>query len=164
MRTGLRWGMTAAIVATMPTWAAVAEKPVSIKDPAALAATLREMGYVPGPLAKETKSPAFLVTLGGKPTRFTFGGCNNRVDCKYLYLSSAYRDIHNPPADWVNRMNDRFDIIKVSTDADRDLFFSATHVIEGAPRSTLKLILEMWVTDANALAQEAITAKLNSQD
>jgi hypothetical protein len=150
-----------AVLGTMPLDAAPAERPVTIKDPASFATTLREMGYQPGELAKDTKNPAFFVTFGDQPTRVTFGGCTQRVDCKYLYLSSSYDDVPNPPKDWLDRMNDRFDIIKVDTDADNDLFFSATHVVEGVPRSTLNLILDMWVADANALAQEALAAKLN---
>jgi Putative bacterial sensory transduction regulator len=161
MWVGTKWTAAAALILAMPAFAAPAEKTVSIKDPAGFAATLREMGYKPEELQKGTKMPAFTVTLGDQPTRFTFGGCTNRLDCKYLYLSSSYNDVPNPPAEWLNKMNDNFDMIKVSTDADKDLYFSATHVIEGVPRSTLKMILDMWISDANALAQEAVTAKLN---
>jgi Putative bacterial sensory transduction regulator len=162
MRMGLKRFFAAAAMLSVPALAAPAEKTVSIKNPAAFAVTLREMGYKPGDLEKDTKMPALTVTLGDQPTRITFGGCTNRVNCTYLYLSSSYDDVPNPPAEWLNKMNDNFDIIKVSTDADKDLYFSATHVIEGVPRSTLKLILDMWIGDANSLAQEAVSAKLNT--
>jgi hypothetical protein len=162
MRPVAKWTAAVALVAAMPAYAAPAEKTVSIKDPAGFAATLREMGYKPGELAEGTKLPAFTVTLGDQPTRVTFGGCINRVNCTYLYLSSSYSDVPNPPAEWLNKMNDNFDIIKISTDADKDLYFSATHVIEGVPRSTLRMILDMWIDDSNSLAQEAVKAKLNT--
>ncbi len=162
MRFEVRKVAAIALLAGTPTLAAPAETTVSIKNPAAFAAILREMGYKPGDLEKDTKLPAFTVTLGDQPTRITFGGCTNRVNCTYLYLSSSYDDVPSPPAEWLNKMNDNFDIIKVSTDADKDLYFSATHVIEGVPRSTLKLILDMWISDANSLAQEAVSAKLNT--
>lgn len=162
MRVRLNHAILALMLSAGSTAAAAQERPVSIRDPAKFAATLREMGFQPGELAKDTNSPAFLMTVGDQPTRFTFGGCTARVDCKYLYLSSSYSDIPNPPKAWLDRMNDHFDIIKVDTDADNVLYFSATHVIEGVPRTTLKLILDMWVTDANALAQEAVSAKLNT--
>lgn len=158
MRIGLKCTLFA--FATAPALAAPAERPVSIKDPAAFVSVLRDMGYQPGELAKDTKNPAFVVAIGDQATRITFGGCTGRTGCKYLYLSSSYSDVPNPPKAFLDKMNDQFDIIKVDTDADNDLFFSATHVIEGVPRTTLKLILEMWVTDAKALAQEAISAKL----
>lgn len=160
MRAGLKYILFSAMM-VHPAWAAPSDKPVSIANPAALASVLRDMGYQPGELAEDTKNPAFNVTLGDQPTRITFGGCTSRVNCKYIYLSSSYNDVPNPPADWLNRMNGSFDIIKVDTDADNDLFFSAAHIIEGVPRSTFRLILDMWITDANALAQEAVSAKLN---
>lgn len=161
MRSELKYASLAAAMIATSISAAPAERPVSIADPAAFASVMREMGYQPSELAKDTKSPAFNVTLGDQPTRFTFGGCTNRINCKYIYMSSAYIDVPNPPKDWLDRMNDQFDIIKVDTDADNDLFFSATHVIEGIPRSTLRTILDMWISDAAALAQEAVSAKLN---
>ena len=161
MRTGLKCILFSAIMVS-PAWAAPSDKPVSIANPAALAGVLRDMGYQPGELAKDTKNPAFNVTLGDQPTRITFGGCTGGANCKYIYMSSSYSDVPNPPTDWLNRMNDAFDIIKVDTDSDNDLFFSAAHVIDGIPRSTLRLILDMWIADANALAQEAVSAKLNT--
>lgn len=162
MRTALKCAIMVGAMMAIPAWAAPPERPVSIKDPALLAGVLRDMGYQPGELAKDTKNPAFFVTIGDQATRITFGGCAGGEACKYIYLSSSYSDVPNPPKAFLDRMNDQFDVIKVDTDADNDLFFSATHVIEGVPRTTLKLILDMWVNDANALAQEAVSAKLTS--
>lgn len=138
-----------------------AEPTVSIADPAALVSALKDMGYKPGQPETATNSPTFIVAIGDQPTRITFGGCVERVNCKYIYMSSSYSDVPNPPAEWLRRMNDAFDIIKVGTDADNDLFFSATHIIEGVPRSTLRMILDLWIADAAALAEDAVAAKLN---
>jgi hypothetical protein len=162
MRTAIKCATLAGAIAITPVWGATPERPVSIKDPAQFAAVLRDMGYQPGEFTKGTKNPAFIVTIGDQATRITFGGCVGGAACKYIYLSSSYSDVPNPPKAFLDRMNDQFDIIKVDTDADNDLFFSATHVIEGVPRTTLKLILDMWVNDANALAQEAVSAKLTT--
>lgn len=155
-----------ALMMTTPALAAPAapERTISIKDPAAFAASLRAMGYKPEPMLKDVAMPAFIMNVGTLQTRFTFGGCTNKAACTYLYISSSYTDVKSPPADWIVKMNDSFDIIKVSLDADRNLFFSATHVIEGAPRSTLRLILDMWRDDSAALADEARKANLVKAD
>lgn len=152
-------GGVAALALSVPAMAAP-EKPVSIKDPAAFVETVKQMGYAPEPMLKDVTLPAFLMQVGTLQTRFTFGGCTNAKNCTYLYLSSSYTDVKAPPADWLVKMNDNFDIIKVSVDAENFLFFSATHVIEGVPRSTLRQILEMWEGDASSLADEATKANL----
>lgn len=157
----MRWLFAAFLALAGPAAYAAPEAAVSIKDPEAFAKTLREMGYTPEGMTEAPRMPAMQIMVGDLPTRVTLGGCDkDRKNCTFLYISAIYGDVPNPPPEFVTRMNDMFDIIKVSTSADKDLFFNATHVMEGAPRSTLRLILDFWVKDAALLAEEAGKAGL----
>lgn len=138
-----------------------AEQAVSIKNPKAFAQLLAELGYKPGEIKPSAGFPQFAVDIADQPTNVTFGGCSLMEDCSYILLSSSYSDVKNPPAKWITKMNDNFDIIKVGLNDESNLYFSATHLIEGVPRSTLRQILESWGNDASALAQEAVKAKLD---
>ena len=82
-------------------------------------------------------------------------------NCSYIVMSSSYSDVRDPPPQWITKMNDSFDVIKIGLNDDRNLYFSATHLIEGVPRSTLRQILEIWGNNAAELAREAVKAKLN---
>jgi hypothetical protein len=136
---------------------------VSIRKPEAFRALLTELGYKPGAIQNVGKVPVFAVEIATQPTNFSFGGCTNFVDCKYIVMSSSYTDVPNPPDSWITAMNDKFDVLKIGRDNEKALYFSATHIIEGVPRATLREILESWDTDATSLAQEALTAKLNTK-
>lgn len=139
----------------------VTEQVVSIKNPKAFAQLLAELGYKPGEIKPSLGFPQFQVDIADQPTSVTFGGCSLMEDCSYIVLSSSYSDVKNPPARWITKMNDSFDAIKIGLNDDRNLYFSAAHMIEGVPRSTLRQILDSWGDDASELAQEAVKAKLD---
>ena len=139
----------------------VTEQVVSIKNPKAFAQLLAELGYKPGEIKSSLGFPQFAVDIADQPTNITFSGCSLMEDCKYILMSSSYSDVKNPPAKWITKMNDHFGIIKIGLNDDGNLYFSATHLIEGVPRSTLRQILELWGDDASELAQEAVKAKLD---
>ena len=137
------------------------EQPVSIKNPKAFSQLLKDLGYAPGDIKPSRGFPQFAVDIANQPTTITFGGCSLMEDCSYIVMSSSYSDVRNPPSQWITKMNDSFDVIKIGLNDDRNLYFSATHMIEGVPRSTLRQILESWGNNAAELAQEAVKAKLN---
>ena len=137
------------------------DQPVSIRDPKAFAQLLTDLGYKPGKIKPSLGFPQFAVDIADQPTSITFGGCSLMESCTYIVLSSSYSDVKNPPASWLAKMNDSFDAIKISLNDDRNLYFSATHMIEGVPRSTLRQILDSWGSSATELAQEAVKAKLD---
>lgn len=137
------------------------EQVVSIKNPKAFAQLLVELGYKPGEIKPISGFPSLQVDIADQPTSVVFGGCSLMEDCKYILMSSSYSDVKNPPAKWITKMNDLFVIIKIGLNDDGNLYFSATHLIEGVPRSTLRQILESWGDDASELAQEAVKAKLD---
>ncbi len=163
--------MTRVIAILMSVWAALAvpafgagdNGAVTIRKPEAFRALLGDLGYKPGDIQNAGKFPILTVEIAKQPTNISFGGCTDFVDCKYIVMSSSYTDVPNPPDSWITAMNDKFDIIKIGRDNEKALYFSATHIIEGIPRATLREILESWDADASALAQEALDAKLNKK-
>jgi hypothetical protein len=154
--------LTALLLAMVTAPAAAADGgTVSIKDPARFSALLAELGYKPEAVRRSGNIPILTVDIANQPTNILFGGCTNFVDCRYIILSSTYSDVPNPPASWITAMNDKFDVIKIGLSDEKNLYFSATHIIEGVPRATFREILESWDNDATALAEEAIKAKLD---
>lgn len=148
----------------LATAAQAEEQPVSIKDPKAFALLLREMGYKPDDVTTNNGFPQITVSFADQPTAITFGGCTLAENCTYIVLSSSYSDVKNPPAKWITKMNDKLDLLKVGLNDSNNLYFSATHVIDGVPRSTLRRIIDFWGEDAATLAAEAVKAKLNKGD
>jgi hypothetical protein len=144
--------------------AQAAEQAVSIKNPKAFAELLATLGYKPGEIKPIGGYPQFAVDIADQPTDVTFGGCSLMEDCSYIVLSSSYSDVKNPPAQWITKMNDAFDAIKIGLNSVHNLYFSATHMIEGVPRATLRQILDSWGKSAAELAQEAVNAKLDKAE
>jgi len=151
-------GVAFALAATTP--AAAASESVSIDGNATFEKTLREMGYAPKSEVTESGATFFIADIGDVPTNLILGGCTDGRACRYLYMSSSYTDVPNPPENWVTNMNDTFDILKIGRNDAGNLYYSAAHVVEGIPRSVLKQIFNMWVADADALADEARKAGL----
>lgn len=149
----------AAILATA-TPALSASETVSIDGHAAFEKTLREMGYAPKAETTASGAVFFIAEIDGVPTNLILGGCTNGRACRYLYMSSSYTDVPAPPDAWVTSMNDMFDILKIGRNDAGNLYYSAAHVVEGIPRSVLKRIFDMWVADADSLADEARKAGL----
>jgi hypothetical protein len=151
--------LLASIAVAAPAFGAPA-RPVSLKDPATFAATLREMGYAVGAKATPSGSPQLITEIGGLQTSILLLGCTNGKACSHIFMSSTYEDVPNPPDAWITEMNDNFDILKISKSNDKTLFFSAAHFVEGLPRSTFKRIMDAWGSDTGALADKAREAGL----
>lgn len=150
--------------ASTGTAAQTADQSVSVKNPKAFAELLKELGYAPGDVKPVQGFPQLTVNIADQPSVITFGGCSLLEDCSYIVISSSFSDVKKPPPTWITKMNDSFDAIKVGLNDERHLYFSATHMIEGVPRSTLRQILETWGSNSSALAQEAVKAKLNKAE
>lgn len=142
-----------------PTHAAT-EKSVTIKDAKAFASALGEMGYTVETGSTESGLPQLITTIGGLQTSIVILGCTDGKNCSHIFLSSTYEDVVNAPGSWIAEMNDNFDFLKVGYASDKSLFFSASHFVEGLPRSTMKTILDAWEADTAALADKAQEAKL----
>jgi hypothetical protein len=133
---------------------------VSLKDATAFAATLRDMGY---PIeTKTTKSgmPQLITTIGTLQTSIVLLGCTKGKDCSHIFLSSSFEDVADAPDAWITEMNDNFDFLKIGKASDNSLFFSASHFVEGLPRSTMKTVFDAWEADTDSLAEKAREARL----
>ena len=82
--------------------------------------------------------------------------CTAGKDCKYITLVASYSDVINPPASWVQQMNDEFDLLRVGVNDSKQLYMFGAYVIEGLPQAELKRILDFWASDTAAIGDEAI--------
>lgn len=48
-----------------------------------------------------------------------------------MTLVASYNDVLRPPASWVRKMNDEFDLIRVGTNDRGELYMFGAYVIEG---------------------------------
>jgi hypothetical protein len=152
MRLFIAAATAALLVAAMPAHA----QSVSIKDPAAFRNTLSTMGYAPSPLIKADTVPEFEVEVDGFVSTLRMQGCDAGRDCKYITLVASYSDVTNPPANWVQKMNDEFDLLRVGTNDKGQLYMFGAYVLEGLPQTELKRIFDFWGADTAAIGQEAI--------
>lgn len=145
----------AAAALLMPAVPAAAQT-VSIADPAAFKAKLDAMGYAPGAIAKADTVPEFDIEVDGFGTTLRMQGCDKGKACKYITLVASYSDVINPPQDWVQQMNDEFDLLRVGTNESGQLYMFGAYVLEGLPQRELQRILDFWAADTAAIGQEAI--------
>lgn len=129
---------------------------VTIKNPAAFVATLKAMGYAPGPLNKVDTTPEVDISVDGFGTTLRLVGCTAGADCKYMTLVASYSDVINPPAAWVQKMNDEFDLLRVGINDKNQLYMFGAYVVEGLPRSELKHIFDYWGADTSSIGTEAV--------
>lgn len=134
--------------------------PVSIKDAAAFATTLREMSYPVETKTTKSGMPQLITMIGTLQTSIILLGCTKGKDCSHIFLSSSFEDVADAPDEWITEMNDNFDFLKIGKASDNSLFFSTAHFVEGLPRSTMKVILDAWEADTDSLANKAREAKL----
>lgn len=145
-----------AILAALMLWATpAAAQSVSIKDPAAFWATLKAMGYAPSPLAEPGAGPEMKVDIDGMATIVGLAGCTDGRNCRYMTLLGAFSDVNNPPQDWIQSINDRFDLMRVGND-DGSLYLFGAHFVEGLPQAQLRLIFDYWSAGAAEIGQDAI--------
>lgn len=152
----------AALALCSPPAFAGADTPISLKDPKAFVAAMAEMGYAPSKVEFEPKSTALVFTVNGLSSDMSLVGCKAGKDCEYLFVYVAFRDIVNPPADWMARINEKFDLVKVRKNAKGLLEVSNAYVVEGMPRATFKRIIDYWDADTAGVGDEAAAAGLTS--
>ncbi|WP_447765364.1 hypothetical protein [Sphingopyxis panaciterrae] len=128
---------------------------VSIKNPAAFVATLKAMGYAPGALSKIDTSPEVDIAVDGFGTTLRLVGCTAGADCKYMTLVASYSDVVNPPASWVQKMNDEFDLLRVGINDKGQLYMFGAYVVDGLPQRELQRIFDFWSADTSSIGQEA---------
>ena len=148
--------LVAAATALFVVGAPAQAQTVTIKNPASFVATLKAMGYAPGALSKIDTTPEVDISVDGFGTTLRLVGCTAGADCKYITLVASYSDVINPPAAWVQKMNDEFDLLRVGTNDKKQLYMFGAHVVEGLPRSELKRIFDYWVADTSSIGSEAI--------
>lgn len=152
----MRLFIAAAAAAFLAASAPAHAQSVSIKDPAAFRTTLNAMGYAPTPLTKADATPEFDVEIDGFWTTLRLQGCTAGRDCKYMTLVASYSDVVNPPATWVQKMNDEFDLLRVGINDKDQLYMFGAYVLEGLPQGELRRIFDYWAADTQAIGQEAI--------
>ena len=152
----MRFILTAAAAALFVVGVPAQAQSVTIKNPAAFVATLKAMGYAPGPLNKVDTTPEVDISVGDFGTTLRLSGCTAGADCKYMTLVASYSDVVNPPAAWVQKMNDEFDLLRVGINEKKQLYMFGAYVVEGLPRSELKRIFDYWAADTAAIGTEAI--------
>ena len=152
----MRLFIAAAAAAFLAASAPAHAQSVSIKDPAASRTTLNAMGYAPTPLTKADATPEFDVEIDGFWTTLRLQGCTAGRDCKYMTLVASYSDVVNPPATWVQKMNDEFDLLRVGINDKDQLYMFGAYVLEGLPQGELRRIFDYWAADTQAIGQEAI--------
>ena len=145
----------AMLVMLVPAGSAHAQA-VSIRNPANFWSTLKAMGYAPTPIANADKTPEFDITIDGFATTLRLQGCTAGRDCQYMTLVASFSDVMNAPSNWLQQMNDEFDLLRVGTNGKGQLYMFGGYVIEGLPRSELKRIFDYWAADTSAIGQEAI--------
>lgn len=151
------WIFGAAIVAAMASLPAAAQlnSAISIKDPAAFVTQLREMGYKPEAMKTEKGAPQVDIEIDGFGATLRMVGCTEGRDCKYITLAATYSDIISPPKEWIARLNDQFDLVRVGTNEDGTLYMFAAHVVEGLPRAQFERIMNFYAADTSDIGQEA---------
>jgi hypothetical protein len=152
----MRLILAAAAAALFVVAGPVQAQSTSIKNPAAFVATLKAMGYEPGPLSKVDTQPEVDIKVDGFSTTLRLQGCAAAADCKYMTLVASYSDVIDPPASWVQQMNDEFDLLRVGVNDKNQLYMFGAYIVEGLPRTELKRIFDYWASDTSAVGQEAI--------
>lgn len=153
--------LAALALVSSPAFAA-ADKPISLKDPKAFIATLAEMGYSPDKVEIEPTSTHLIFTVNGFAPDMTLVGCKVGKDCEYLFLATSYNDIIDPPAAWMAKTNEKYDLIKVKKNDKSQLQMSNAYVVEGMPRETFKRIIDYWDADTAGVGDDAKSAGLTS--
>ena len=154
----MRFILAAAVAAFFVVAAPAQAQTVSIKDPAAFRNTLSSMGYAPTALTAADTTPEFDIDVDGFSSTLRMQGCSAGKNCKYITLVASYSDVVNPPANWVQQMNDEFDLLRVGVNDRKQLYMFGAYVIEGLPQAELKRILDFWASDTAAIGDEAIDA------
>lgn len=133
---------------------------ISIKDATAFFAQMRALGYDPTALDASGDTPSFGATFENFTTTVRMIGCTAGKDCKYVTFVTSYTDIVAPPADWVVKMNDEFDLLKVGVNDKKQLYMFAAYPVEGMPVATFRQLVSYWLADTAAIGDEATKANL----
>lgn len=133
---------------------------ISIKTIDVFQASLRQMGYDPEVSKSDDGHPVFKITRDGSSTAIVLGGCENGTACTYVAFVTSLTDVINPPAEWLQSVNDDFDLIKVVVNDDKTLRIAHSAVIEGLPVTSFRYLLDQWFAGVSEVGQKAIKDKL----
>lgn len=151
----------ACLAATILAGTAVAAEPMmNAEDPAALVASLKEMGYAPDPIDVASDSPSTVITSSGSRYWAVLGGCTGKRDCDYLVLGSSFSDVVDPPAAWVAEQNKDFDTLKVWINDQKQLTYSASVLTTGLTRAQFRAVMDALTGSEAVLGNRASEAKL----
>ena len=146
---------------TMLVGAALAAEPMmNAQDPAAFYASLKEMGYAPDPIDMASDTPSTVITSGGSRYWAVLGGCTDKRDCDYLVVGSSFIDVVDPPVAWVAGQNKDFDTLKVWTNDQKQLTYSASVLTTGLTRTQFRAFLDALTGSESVLGNRASEAKL----
>lgn len=153
----------AILIALAGTAMAQAQPPalVHAREPEAFGAGLAAMGYRPGAPELVEGVPVIRIEIGGQPTALAFGGCTDGRNCGYVVFTTSFTDVE-PRSDWLERMNDLYDLVKLGRSREGGLSIRSGVVLgpEGIPVTTMRMILDQWQAALGEVAQQAIDAKL----
>jgi hypothetical protein len=140
--------------------AAAAPTPAAIttKDPDVFVRQLTEMGYAPDSIDKKGSTVSMVAHLGKSGLVIVLGGCTANKDCTHAVLVGSFTDVQNATPEWIAKMNDDYDLIKVGKNDEGKLTYSSGAVVEQMPRASFRQWIELVDQSSDDLGQEAIKA------
>ena len=142
-----------AAAAAVPTPAAI-----TTKDPDVFVQQLAEMGYAPDTIDKKGATVSMIAHLAKSGLVVVLGGCTANKDCTHAVLVGSFTDVKNATPEWIAKMNDDYDLIKVGKNDDGTLSYSSGAVVEQMPRPSFRRWIELVDQSSDDLGQEAIKA------
>jgi hypothetical protein len=140
--------------------AAPAPAAITTKDPDVFIRQLTEMGYAPDTIDKKGNIVSMVAHLAKGGLVIVMGGCTANKDCAYAVLVGSFTDVKSAPPEWIAKMNDDYDLIKVGKNDEGMLTYSSGAIVEGMPRASFRKWIELVDQSSDDLGQEAIKAGL----
>ena len=140
-----------------------AQEMITAQNPETVRALFEAWGYRPTALRDAADEPHFNASHEDFTFIVSFAGCTAGRDCRRLVFVVNYRDITNPPLEWVNSQNYRFDLISAARREDNGYLSLVTGVTlgpQGIPVSTFRLAVDGWIEDTGAIERNAGEAGL----
>lgn len=155
--------LTAGIIAWACMSGPVMAQTIDAQDPAKFATVLTNLGYKPSAVVTNGGIPLLTAQINDWNTGFAFSGCNeDNKGCKYVVLVTTISDLTDPPADWVNQINNELDLGKIVVHDSKSIAitFPLTFGPDGIPLTTFRYALDLWLETIGYVAQSAANAKL----
>jgi hypothetical protein len=140
---------------------------VNAQNPETVRALFAAWGHDPTPLRIVDGQPLFEASDEDFHFFVAFNGCTDGRGCNYVVFIVNYDDVANPPYEWLNRQNYRYDMVTASRRADDGRLSLRTGITlgpDGIPESTLALAFGDWIDDTNRIARDAFEAGLVNED